>query len=125
MNNKTILIVDDEASVRSVVRKTLGDQYIVIEAKDGAAALDAIRTQRPDLILMDIMMPKMDGYKAAYTIKKNEETKGIPVVMLTGLGFELNKKLAESMGADGYMVKPFSPGQLRELVGQFLKNHDL
>ena len=122
MNSKTILIVDDEESVRRVLYKTLSEQYIVLEAKDGAAAIDIARSQKPDLILMDIMMPKMDGYNATSIIKKDNETKGIPVVMLTGLGFELNKKLAETMGADGYIAKPFSPEQLRHTVGQFLES---
>ncbi len=120
MNSKTILIVDYEESVRRVLHKTLSEQYIVLEAKDGAAAIDIARAQKPNLILMDIMMPKMDGYNATSIIKKDNETKGIPEVMLTGLGFELNKKLAETMGADGYITKPFSPQELLDAIGRFL-----
>ena len=95
MYQKTVLVVDDEETVRRVVRKVLGSDYAVLEAMDGEAAVDIAKRQKPDLILMDLMMPKMDGYTACSSIKADQATKVIPVVMLTGVGHELNKKLAK------------------------------
>jgi len=113
MENKKVLIVDDEENVRRLLRSMLGNKYIVLEAKDGEVAIDIARSQRPDIILMDIMMPNIDGYTACHTIKKDPVTKTIPVVMVTAVGQELNKVLAKEMGADGYITKPFS---LRDLL---------
>ena len=113
MENKKVLIVDDEENVRRLLRRMLRNKYIVLEAKDGEVAIDIARSQRPDIILMDIMMPNIDGYTACHTIKKDPVTKTIPVVMVTAVGQELNKVLAKEMGADGYITKPFS---LRDLL---------
>jgi CheY-like chemotaxis protein len=119
--SKKILIADDEPSVRSLVKKLLGKGCTVIEANDGKEAVNMALNEKPDLILMDILMPKMDGLTACYTIKANEATKGIPVIMLTAVDYELNKKLSQDiMGAHGYITKPFSAGQLMETIGQFL-----
>ena len=118
---KKILIVDDEPSVRSLVRKLLGKSYVILEASDGKEAVNMALSQQPDLILMDILMPKMDGLTACYTIKTNEATKSIPVIMLTAVDYELNKKLSQDvMGAHGYITKPFSSRQLMNAIGQFL-----
>lgn len=118
----TILIVDDEENVRRLLRSMLGNKYIVLEAKDGEVAIDIARSQKPDFILMDIMMPNMDGYTACHTIKQDPVTKTIPVVMLTAAGQELNKKLAQEMGADGYITKPFGLLELLNTVERFLTN---
>ena len=117
-----ILIADDEQSVRSLVRKLLGDRYIVLEAADGEAAVDMARRYKPALILMDILMPKASSYTALRAIKTDPVTKGIPVVMLTGLGNELDKKLAKQVGADGYITKPFSLQDLKKTIGRLLKS---
>jgi len=118
---KKILIADDEPSIRLLVSGMLSEDYTVLEANDGAEAIDVINLQRPDLILMDIMMPYLDGYTACSRLKANEETKGIPVIMLTGVGHELNKKLSQETGADGYITKPFSLPELREKIGELLQ----
>ena len=122
MEKKKVLIVDDEENVRHIVRSMLNKENFVLEAKDGEAAVDMARSHKPDMILMDIMMPKMDGYTACHTIKKDPATKAIPVVMLTALGQELNVRLSQEMGADGYITKPFSLNTLTETVERFLKN---
>ncbi len=119
---KKILIADDEPSIRLLVSGMLGKDYTVLEANNGAEAMDVINLQRPDLILMDIMMPYVDGYTACSRIKADEATKEIPVVMLTGVGHELNKKLSQEVGADGYITKPFSLPELREKIGELLKH---
>jgi CheY-like chemotaxis protein len=122
LEKKKILIVDDEPSVRLTVKKALERYYVVIEAADGKQAIDMACNDIPDLILMDIMMPKVDGYTTLSEIKSNPDTNFIPVFMLSGIGLELNKKLADSFGASGYITKPFVIDellrQIRQILGQ-------
>ena len=115
-----MLIVDDEQSIRLLVRRLLSQNYIVLEASDGEEAIDIARRENPDLILMDIMMPKVDGYTACHQITKGQATKAIPVVMLTGVGHELNKKLSFEVGAKGYITKPFSLQDLLDVIRPLL-----
>ena len=122
MEKKKVLVVDDEENVRHLLRSILGNKYTVLEAKDGEVAIDIARSQRPDIILMDIMMPNINGYTACYTIKQDPVTKTIPVVMVTAVGQELNKKLAKEMGADGYITKPFSLQDLLDTIDRCLTN---
>lgn len=122
MRRKTVLIADDEENIRRLVRNMLGKEYIVLEAQDGKVAVDIARSQKPDLILMDIMMPNIDGYTACHTIKQGPITKMIPVVMITAVGHELNKKLANEIGASGYVTKPFTSQELLETVNRLLTN---
>ncbi len=120
MDGRKILIVDDEPAIRSLVRSMLGKDYIVIGASDGEEAIDIVLRQKPDLVLMDIMMPKMDGYTACNKIKRDSVSKTTPVVMLTAVGYELNKKLAKETGADGYITKPFTSQELLETITRIL-----
>jgi len=117
---KTLIIADDEPTIRLLVSSILGKNYNMLTAADGQEVLDIVSQNKPDLILMDIMMPTMDGYSACASLKKNPRTADIPVVMLTGVGHELNKVLAEQMGADGYITKPFNSQDLREMVNKVL-----
>ncbi len=117
---KTLIIGDDEPTIRLLVSSILGKSYNMITAADGQEVLDIVRQNKPDLILMDIMMPTMDGYSACASLKKDPRTADIPVVMLTGVGHELNKVLAEQMGADGYITKPFSSQDLKDTVKKHL-----
>jgi len=121
MGNKKILIADDEPNVCSLVSSMLGKDYTVLKASNGEEAINVARSQKPHLILMDIMMPKVDGYTACSIIKTDQSTKMIPVIMLTGVGHELNKKLANEIGADGYVTKPFTLQDLLDTIGQFLR----
>ncbi|MCJ7656070.1 MAG: response regulator [Dehalococcoidia bacterium] len=84
-NKKKLLVVDDEPVVRALVRRMLSKDYTVLEAQDGEEAVNMARSQKPDIILMDMMMPKMDGLTACYAIKTNQTTKEIRVVMLTSI----------------------------------------
>ena len=120
MKKKTILIADDESNIRLMVSSMLSKDYLVLKASDGQEAIDIARTQKPDLILMDIMMPNVDGYSACHAIKKDKTTSTILVVMVTALGQELNQKFAEQMGADGYITKPFSLHSLTDVISRFL-----
>lgn len=114
MHNKKILVVDDEESIRNLVKRFLGQCYTVIEAANGEVALEIAIKEKPDLVLMDIKMPKVDGYTACYNIKTCEHTEGIPVIIMSSIAYKLNMKLAQKIGADGYLIKPFS---LRKLLG--------
>jgi two-component system, OmpR family, alkaline phosphatase synthesis response regulator PhoP len=123
---KKVLIVDDEPGIRRLVRTILSTDYAIAEAQNGEEAVDMARSQKPDIILMDVMMPKRDGLAACLAIKTDQTTKGIPVVMLTAIGYDLNKKLAEDvMGADGYITKPFKPQELLSVINHLLKNGDM
>lgn len=119
-DKRKILIVDDEPNVRRLVHTILNKDFTVFEAEDGKQAIDVAGTQKPDLILMDMMMPRMDGLTACYAIKNDPTTKLIPVLMLTAIGFELNVKLSQQMGADAYMTKPFTSQALLDKIAQFL-----
>jgi len=127
---KKILIADDEPGIRELVRRVLSKDYVVVEAQNGVEAVNITHSQKPDLILLDIMMPEMDGLTACNTIKKDRATKQIPVVMLTAIGSDLDKKLAkdsfgvlakDAFSADAYVTKPFSPQELLDTIGHFLK----
>lgn len=122
MGEKKILVVDDESSVRLTVVKMLEGDYSLIEASNGEEAVEIAEKQNPDLILLDLMMPQMDGYTACSKIKTNAATSSIPVVMLTAIGHELNKKFASEMGADGYITKPFDKQDLLDTVSRLIGN---
>ena len=117
---KKVLIVDDEPNVRRLLHSILSKNFIVIEAEDGQQAIDIANAQKPDVILMDMMMPKMDGLTACLVVRKNPATKSIPVIMVTAIGFELNIKLSQQMGATGYVTKPFSSQDLLDKIGEVL-----
>jgi CheY-like chemotaxis protein len=119
-NKNTLIIADDEPTIRLLVSSILGKSYTILTAANGQEVLDIVSQNRPDLILMDIMMPRMDGYTACASLKRDPETADIPVVMLTGVGHELNKVLAEQMGADNYITKPFTSEELKDTVKKHL-----
>jgi len=123
MGKRKLLITDDEPNVRTFVKRALEKDFKILEAADGKEAVKIALSSLPDFILMDIMMPGSDGLSACHIIKQNQKTKDTPVAMLTGLGYELNRKLSlEVMGADDYIAKPFSLAQLKETVAKFLPN---
>jgi CheY-like chemotaxis protein len=120
MDKRRILVADDETGVRAVLAKMLSKDYIILEAANGEEAVGIAKAQQPDLILMDLIMPKMDGYTACSEIKADEATKGIPVVVLTAVGHPLNKKFAIEMGAAGYVTKPFNIEELIYVINRLL-----
>ena len=122
---KKVLIVDDEPNVRRLSRAILSKKFEVFEAEDGKEAIEIAVTQQPDVILMDMMMPKMDGLTACHAIKKDPTTKSIPVIMVTTIGFELNIKLSQQMGATGYLTKPFSAQDLINTIVKVLENREV
>lgn len=111
-----ILIVDDEINIRELMKFNLEkEQYKVLEAEDGVQALSCIEQNKPDLVLLDLMLPKMDGIEVCKRVKSNPKTAGIPIIMLTARADEIDKIIGLEMGADDYITKPFSP---REVVAR-------
>jgi len=117
---KVILVVEDDPKQLRLTRDLLTiSGYKILEATDGEQGVELAKKHKPDLILMDIMMPKMDGYTACSEIKLDWATTAIPVVMLTSLDLPLNKKFAREVGADGYITKPLILSQvLVDLINQ-------
>ena len=114
-----ILVVDDEELIRNVIKEyLLIEGYEVIEAGDGLAAINEVKKENIDLIIMDIMMPKMDGYQA---IKEIKEIKDIPCIMLSARKEEYDKLIGFDIGVDDYVTKPFSPKELVARVKAILK----
>ena len=115
----TILIVDDEVRIRNVIKEyLLNEGYKVLEATDGFDALRVISDNKVDLIVLDIMMPKMDGFTCLSEIRK---TKNIPVIMLSARKEEIDKLNSFDLGVDDYVTKPFSPKELVARVKAHLK----
>jgi DNA-binding response OmpR family regulator len=107
-----VLVVDDDPTVSDVVRRYLERaEYEVVLAADGQGALDAVHAQRPDLVVLDLMLPGIDGLEVCRRLRRDDPN--LPVVMLTALGDEADRVVGLSLGADDYVTKPFSP---RELV---------
>jgi putative two-component system response regulator len=111
-----VLIADDDEDIRLLVKSIMSNYYLVIEAANGQEAIEIAQNQKPDLILMDILMPEKDGYQALREIKKNLSTKEIPIVMLTAINQDLNKDLALNLGSNGYVTKPFTPQDLLDTI---------
>ena len=119
----TILAVDDEPVNLKLIETALAPRgYKIITAKNGEEAVNIARKQKPDLILMDILMPKMDGYTASSEIRKDPKTRDIPIIMITSMGHDLNKKLADGIGATGYIVKPFMIDDLNNKINETLQS---
>jgi two-component system KDP operon response regulator KdpE len=110
MKSATILIADDEPQIRRVLRSTLSSEgYAIVEARDGQEALEKLREERPDLVLLDVNMPVLDGLE---TCREIRSTSRVPVIMLTVRGAEKDKVRALDAGADDYVVKPFGIQEL-------------
>jgi DNA-binding response OmpR family regulator len=117
----TILVVDDEAPIVDLVRFTLEDAEVrVVEASDGAAALDLARRVKPDLVLLDVHMPRLDGLEVCRQLRREPDFERTPIIMLTAAGQEADRSSGLSAGADEYLTKPFSPLALLALVEALL-----
>jgi two-component system KDP operon response regulator KdpE len=120
---KVILIVDDEARMRRFMQMNLDlEGYRVIEANNGLEAIEKVRDDLPDLVLMDVMMPEMDGFEALRIIR---ETSTVPVIMLTVRDDESDKVKGLELGADDYVTKPFSPRELASRIKAVLRRVDM
>lgn len=113
MNNFKILVVDDETYIVELVKFNLEKEgFEVIVAYDGVSALELVKTESPDLIVLDIMLPIMDGLEVCKALKQDENFNTIPIIMLTAKGGEIDTVLGLETGADDYITKPFSPREL-------------
>ena len=125
MAKSKILIVDDEPNVVIVIKDRLEAKgYETITAKDGEEALAKARSEEPDLILLDIMLPKMDGFKVCRMLKFDERYKQIPIVMLTAKATQADVKTGKETGADAYMVKPFDFDTLLMTIERLLEKKE-
>jgi two-component system, OmpR family, phosphate regulon response regulator PhoB len=117
-----VLLADDDPGLRRLIGTTLGSRdFELLHAVDGEEALEMARQQRPELVLLDVNMPKLDGFEVCRRLKSEPETAAIKVVMLTALGAETDRARGREAGADDYFIKPFSPVQLLNKVYTLLE----
>ncbi|WAS04526.1 response regulator [Gloeomargaritales cyanobacterium VI4D9] len=114
---RKILIVDDEPHIRLLLEQTLEDladeaDIELLTASNGLEALDVIQNERPNLVFLDVMMPKMNGFEVCHRVKKELLLEGVYIIMLTAKGQEFDKVRGQEVGADLYMTKPFDPDQV-------------
>ena len=122
---KTILIADDEEHLRLLVRKTLEtEDYRILEASDGRRALELARKERPDLVILDWMMPESPGIEVLKALREDPDTTATPVVMLSARSQRVDRNQAVLLGIRGYLVKPFSPLELMQLVERVLEEQE-
>ena len=123
-NAKTILIVDDEPHIRALLEETLEDfldhGVSILTASEGGEALKLALTHKPDLILLDVMMPQMNGFDICEAIKKKHKLSNVYIVMLTAKGQEADKEKGSKVSADEYMTKPFDPDEVVRKVSKVL-----
>jgi two-component system phosphate regulon response regulator PhoB len=119
---RRVLLADDDEALRRLISTTLGtDDFDLVQAVDGEQALALTRSEHPELVLLDINMPKLDGFEVCRQIKASPETAGIRVVMLTARGADVDRARGREAGADDYFIKPFSPIQLLNKVYALLE----
>ena len=121
MSKSKIMVIDDDVKSLELMAAILVPRgYEVITTNNPLQAVALITVEKPDIVLLDVMMPVLDGYSVLSEIKKTKQISNIPVVMLTALGFELNKELAQNLGAAGYITKPVELAELMQTVSRVL-----
>ncbi len=122
MTTKRILLVDDEEAVLALLSATLAidDRYDLLFARNGEEAIRVCERERPDLIVLDVMMPDIDGFDVCRSLKRDYSTEDFKVIMLTALAQNFDRQNAMEAGADDYITKPFSPNALLEKVRELL-----
>ncbi|MBX2864467.1 MAG: response regulator [Leptolyngbyaceae cyanobacterium MAG.088] len=122
--NKSILIVDDEVHIRVLMEQTLEeleDEGVeLLTATNGAAALEIIRSEKPDLVFLDVMMPKMNGFEVCQSVKEDVAIQNTYIIMLTAKGQEFDQQKGLKAGANLYMTKPFDPDEILEKATEVL-----
>ena len=118
---KRILVVEDQEDLRGILHDLLtGSGYEVSEAADGQAGVEITRSERPDLVLMDIQLPVIDGYEATRQIKTDPNVKATPVIAVSSYAMKGDEEKARAAGCDDYVTKPYSPIQLLRIIRGFL-----
>ena len=119
--SKCILVVEDQEDNRQILRDLLGNAgYELTEAENGEEAIAAVAKRRPDLILMDIQLPVLDGYEATRRIRTNPDLKSVPIIAVTSYALAGDEDKARAAGCDGYVSKPYSPRDLLAKVRAYL-----
>ena len=122
MDRKRILVVDDEIYIVHILEFSLTmEGYSVLTASDGEEALSVIDNERPDLVVLDIMMPKLDGYEVCRRLRGDEQFRELPVILLSAKGRPVDREAGLEAGADDYITKPFSPRKLLEKIREQLE----
>ncbi len=121
-HDKLVLIVEDEPDNREIMRTVVEDilGYRAILADDGETALQVVATGGPDMVLMDLMMPVLDGFETIRRIKADRATRSIPVIAITALGGQVDRQRATDEGADGFLSKPFDLNELISVIQRYL-----
>lgn len=118
---KKILITEDSPTVRAMIQDFLeGEGYQVVAAEDGQAAVDVAQKEKPDLIVLDLMMPKMDGFTACKMLKLDPHFQKVPIVILTARASEADLKMGREVGASAFLNKPFEPNSFLAKVKELL-----
>lgn len=121
---KTILIIEDEETISAMYKAKLekSGNFKVLIADNGVSGLEAAKKEKPDIVMLDIILPQIDGFSVLEELKRKEATKRIPVIMLTNLGTEEDKEKGKKLGATDYLVKAnLTPAQVEEKIKQYLK----
>jgi DNA-binding response OmpR family regulator len=121
ISKKKILIIDDEYALRELIEFTLEEDYEILKAENAKEAYELV-LEKPNLIILDIMMPKIDGYEVCRKFKQDENTKNIPIIMLTAKHSTEDLNLAIDIGVDEYITKPFEPEFLKKRVDFYLSD---
>lgn len=122
MHEPVVLVVDDSPTVRAVVQRMLKREHLqVVTAADGLSALAVVGDASPDLILLDIMLPRMDGYQVCHLLRQHGEFRDTPILMLSGKDGMFDRLRGRMAGATGYLSKPFDPTELLSLVQRYLR----
>ena len=122
-NKKKVLLVEDDKTISLMYKiKIETGGFEVLTADNGADGLELAKKQKPDIVMLDVILPQLDGFSVLEELKKDASTKNIPVVMLTNLGTEEDKEKGEKLGAADYLVKAsLTPAQVEEKIKQYLK----
>ncbi|MDP8297028.1 MAG: response regulator [Candidatus Orphnella occulta] len=120
---KKILVTEDSQTILDMVKDILESEgYNVITAIDGQEAFSKAKLEKPDLIILDLMLPKLDGYKVCRMLKFDDNYKHIPIIIFTARASEADKKMGQDVSADAYITKPFQPEELLAKIKEFLKD---
>lgn len=121
MSQRTILVVDDEPFIcRSLTFVLRKDNYRVFEARNGEEGLAAIKEHKPDLVFLDVMMPKINGFEVTERVRADPELAHVKIILLTAKGQESDREVGKTAGANDYMTKPFSPTKILERAREIL-----
>ena len=123
MAQQRVLIADDDLTILQLLRKTLSPHYELIEAHDGAEALEKALTHRPDCVVLDVMMPELNGWEVAKSIRTHEEFNSVGILMVTAIGETLNDMTSKLYGADGHVNKPFDLNEVLTKVEEIIAKH--